>query len=557
MLQFTPTRIALIFLLLSGGIFLFSGLGYAPLIDWDENIYAEASRQMVLRGEYLNVYVNDYPFAEKPPLFFWLQSVSYHIFGINEFGARFPSALFGIATMLLFFFVGKSIRSVSFGIVWALVYLSSFLPANLARAAVIDHTFNFWIAVAIFSLYFYDVHRQSYLLSADSRPFYRQKYWQFLTVASLSMGLAVLTKGPVGGVIPLVGFGVYKWFYRTPMIFWKHFIYCGVLSLTIATSWYLLNWIMYGSEFLLGFIEFQRHLFTRTLEGHVGPFYYHFVVAIFGLFPWTPFFFGIRKSHLELERPHHRALTLVCLGWLIFVLVLFSFVKTKLPHYSASIYIPLSFLVAIFIDHHREQSKSFPKWILVGVFFLGVGLSIFFQILPELGTQYLKQNEGIDISFRWSSGLYITAIGMLVMLMIACYLWWKQKVLIGVYCAVIAMIFCTQGIWRFQIPTAQQYIQEPLLTIVKEVQDRGDKLVFYRFISFAALFYGNDSIEMLHTYKFPNDPNILNSIPTDQTLIVVTERKNESQVQKDHPLLVFAKRMGPFSVYELRATSAK
>ena len=63
---------------------LFPGLDAAELIDWDENIYAEASRQMVLRDDYLNIVINGHPFAEKPPFFFWLQSFSYHLFGIDQ-----------------------------------------------------------------------------------------------------------------------------------------------------------------------------------------------------------------------------------------------------------------------------------------------------------------------------------------------------------------------------------------------------------------------------------------------------------------------------------------
>ena len=67
-------------LTLFAGIFLMWGSAVAPLIDWDENIYAEASRQMLLRSDYLNIYVNDYPFAEKPPFFFMVASIQLSYF---------------------------------------------------------------------------------------------------------------------------------------------------------------------------------------------------------------------------------------------------------------------------------------------------------------------------------------------------------------------------------------------------------------------------------------------------------------------------------------------
>lgn len=211
--------------------FLFVGLEQAPLVDWDENIYAEASRQMVERQDYLNIYINDQPFAEKPPLFFWGQALSYHVFGINEFGARFPSALAGVLGVCLCFFFGKKLKSLQLGTLWGLVYLTGFLPAILAKSAVIDQTFNFFIMLSVFSLYAYDVRYAQALSNQDRPKIYH--HWGFLTLASLSMGLGVLAKGPLGGVIPLVAYGIYKCFHRIPKISAVHFFYCAVLSLAV------------------------------------------------------------------------------------------------------------------------------------------------------------------------------------------------------------------------------------------------------------------------------------------------------------------------------------
>ena len=144
-----PIRLKLV-LLYFGIIMLLPGLGDTPLVDWDENIYAEASRQMVERDNYLNIYINDYPFAEKPPFFFWEQAASYHLWGINEFAARFPSVLAGLVMVIFCFEVGRRIRDQYLGTIWSLVYLTSLLPGVFARSAVIDHTFNAFIAIAVF-----------------------------------------------------------------------------------------------------------------------------------------------------------------------------------------------------------------------------------------------------------------------------------------------------------------------------------------------------------------------------------------------------------------------
>ena len=86
-------------------------LGIVHLFDWDEINFAESAREMMVTGDYFRVHVNFSPFWEKPPLFFWLQSGSMHLFGVNEFAARFPNAICGIVTVTVIYFLGKKERS--------------------------------------------------------------------------------------------------------------------------------------------------------------------------------------------------------------------------------------------------------------------------------------------------------------------------------------------------------------------------------------------------------------------------------------------------------------
>ncbi len=525
-------------------VFLFVSLGSAPLIDWDENIYAEASRQMVERGDYLNIYINNHPFAEKPPFFFWEQSLSYHLFGVNEFAARFPTAIAGLLTVWLCFAFGTRVASSQFGLLWGMIYLTSFLPGLFSRSAVIDHTFNFFIALATFALYSYDV---SYGRSQARYKNTSRSYALWLTLASVAMGLGVLTKGPLGGVIPLVAFGTYKIFYRKPSISILHFIYCGVLSLAVATSWYVVNAMVHGIQFIEGFIEFQLLLFSKPLEGHVGPFYFHFAVAIVGLAPWTAFLWMGRPSMIPSQHEHFRPMFIMGAGWVTFVLILFSLVTTKLPHYSASIYIPLSFIVALGLFQAIQTRKSI-SWLWIGVFVvLGGGLAAFQLIFPMVVKWYSEQ-QSLLLNLAVSPFIYVTGGGMLLSLLIAAFLFARRSIEIACWITAIAMLLSSQGLWRFQIPVYLQYIQQPMLELVKEAHAEKGKLVFYRYVSFAALFYGKQPIEMLHTYKFPGDPEVLNS-RGENNIFVVTEVKHKKRLQDEHPLVEHRKDAGGFTMY--------
>lgn len=530
--------------------FLLLGIGDAQLIDWDENIYAEATRQMLLRGDYLNVYINNHPFAEKPPFFFWEMAISYKLFGVNEFAARFPSTVAGMLMVVLCFLVGKKIGSWKLGWTWGVIYLTSLLPSAFAKAAVIDHTFNFFIASSAFLLYFFDVQFRAYLEAVEKgdQSVSRLTHWKYLTFASICMGLGVLTKGPLGGALPLIAFGGYKLLYRSPRIRLVHFFYCGFLSLGIALSWYMINWITYGESFLEGFIRFQLALFTKTLEGHEGPFFYHFVVAFFGLAPWTPFLFACKPKQIFSDNEHYRPLFFLGLFWAVFILVLMSFVSTKLPHYSASVYIPLSLFVSFNFVHFWENNKPFAKWIHVLYALLLGGLGVFLMMVPYVGAQHAKQ-QNVAFEYDWPMIAYFAGASLIPVTLVGVVLFWKKQYLKGIFATMVAMFLFTQSLWNIFLPPFLHYIQQPMLDMVKESHQKG-RVVFYRYVSFAALFYGEKPIEMLHTYKFPGDPEILNQ-QHDQDIYVITDKKNNSRLKREHPMVRHVRNEGTFSLFIL------
>lgn len=538
-------------LLVFACIFVFLGLGEAKLIDWDENIYAEASRQMVLRGDYLNVFINDQAFTEKPPFFFWELSASYHLFGINEFSARFPSGIAAILMIGLFFFIGGRISSYRVGLLWGVVYLTSLLPSSFARAAVIDHTFNLFIAAATFSLYLYDVSRRDHL-SSTNIPSLIPVHLRYLTAAALCMGLAVLTKGPLGGVIPLVAFGGYKLFYRTPGIHPGHFLFCGVLSLSIASSWYIANWVVYGTSFLEGFWQFQTALFSKSLEGHAGPFYYHFVIVFLGLIPWTPFLFSGKPGAFFTVNPHYRPLFVVGTVWVVFVLILFSFVATKLPHYSASVYLPLSFFIAVILEQKIRFDTVFPRYLIVTYSVLGIGLAVLLMFVPKLMERYAA-GRGVEFSYDWSIGVYIAGVALILVVLLGAALFWLGKNRAGILITALMMLIFTQDLWRFHLPPFLHYTQQPLLDMVDECHQKKQNVVFYRLVSFAALFYGKQPIEMLHTYKFSGNPEILNH-RHKKDVCVMSDRSNQKRLLREHPLVEHVENRGTFSLFVLKKT---
>src|SRR6476661_7862212 len=90
-LKSAPAKYAILFFACI--LFHILGTSTIPLIDRDEPRFAEASREMIERGDYVVPHFNNQLRLDKPPLAYWAQVASYKIFGENDFAARFPSAV--------------------------------------------------------------------------------------------------------------------------------------------------------------------------------------------------------------------------------------------------------------------------------------------------------------------------------------------------------------------------------------------------------------------------------------------------------------------------------
>src|SRR2546422_7687568 len=99
--------------LLFAGCVLFHIVGTwsLPLIDRDEPRFAEASREMIERADYIVPYFNNQLRLDKPPLAYWAQVASYRIFGQNDFAARFPSAVAAALVALSILTWGTRLRA--------------------------------------------------------------------------------------------------------------------------------------------------------------------------------------------------------------------------------------------------------------------------------------------------------------------------------------------------------------------------------------------------------------------------------------------------------------
>ncbi len=392
MIKLSDKKIQLIIFVIA--VFLYVPfLGQVHLFDWDEINFAEAAREMIVTKNWLSVQINYLPFWEKPPLFIWMQAISMKIFGVNEFAARLPNALCGIATLLVLFRLGRSIKNSMFGVLWTMVYACSILPFIYFKSGIIDPWFNLFIFIGI------------YYISKFTHYSDRKERNKCVFFSASFIGLAVLTKGPVALLI----FGLATISYFLVEKFKVKFNFGHILIFILTFSfvggfWFILQIISGNTNVVYDFFIYQIRLFQTKDAGHGGFLLYHFVVLFFGVFPASIFTLRSFKKSKKDEKTQLVAFKkwMLILFWI--VLILFTIVKTKIIHYSSLGYFPLTFLATHVIYKMIENKELIPRWMKITTLFVGFCWSLIVVAFPIIAMNKQQIMESNLIKDRFAVG---------------------------------------------------------------------------------------------------------------------------------------------------------
>lgn len=487
-------RIQLLILVASALLFI-PGLGAVHLFDWDEINFAEIAREMVVTGNWAQPQIDHLPFHEKPPLFIWMQAVSMKLLGIGEFAARLPNALCGILTLLVLFRIGDQLRGKTFGMLWALAYVGSILPHLYFRSGIIDPWFNLFIFLglhAIITLVQCDPKRHEGALNARND----KHAW----LAGLFLGLAVLTKGPVGVLIPGLTMGVYwVWGRFKPYLRWRRMGIIALATVITIGMWAIIDLLRNGPEFMVAFFWRQVAMLTTEDAGHGGFLGYHFVVLLLGCFPASVFALQELFKPTRTEDVHqndHRRWMLI-LFWV--VLILFSIVKTKIVHYSSMAYFPLTYFAALQLERIWKKRESFgwSRFLLGG---LGSLVATIFILVPFLGMNIEQLKPlfakdpfalaNLDADVRWT-GLEALA-GAFLLAALLCGHWLHGK---GRYREGILAVFGGTALFVtitlfFFIDRVEGYSQRAAVEFFESKAEEHCWLMTKGYKSYVPQFYG-------------------------------------------------------------------
>ncbi len=375
----TPSQpIQLLLLLLLSGLLFFIGLGSMGLTDRDEGRNAEAGREMFASGDLITPTFNGELRVAKPVFVYWLMTVSYHVFGVNEFAARAPSALFGVALIAMHYLFLSRLRGPTVGLFGALMLLLNIEILALGRMAITDSVLIFFTT---FSLY-------SFWLGFHEPGAGRRWMWGFYA----GMALATLTKGPVGFAVPLIPTLLYLGATRQWMRFWQTgFPLAGtLLFLLLAGPWYAAMFLLHGEAYSSQAKVHTVGRFLAPMEGHGVGWWFYIPVLLLGFYPWSSFLpaalyrayeswkerrtarHAENSSHGEEHAAAGDQLEWFAGIWIISVFIFFSLSSTRLPHYIGPIFPACALLAACYWARGLEDPET--KWLRGSIHFLmGIG----------------------------------------------------------------------------------------------------------------------------------------------------------------------------------------
>jgi 4-amino-4-deoxy-L-arabinose transferase-like glycosyltransferase len=415
----TPTSkhlVNLAILAVLAGILLFVGLGSMGLTDRDEGRNAEAGREMYESGDWISPTFNHEPRYAKPVLVYWLMSLSYSLFGVDEFSARLPSAAAGLGLILLQYLFLSRLRGEVVGLFGALMLLLNLETIGLSRMALTDSPLIFLTTLSLFSFW----------LGFQGHE--RERWWRWLFY--IAMGLATLAKGPVGFLVPLLTVALFLTLTRQWSRFWHQGspLTGALLFAAIALPWYATMWLIHGADYTASAKANTVGRFLDPMEGHSFTIFFYVPVLFLGFFPWSgwlPFAWvrayqdwrGWRRS----ERgtiDGNRALEWFAAAWVFGIFVFFTLSSTRLPHYIGPLIPGAAILTACYWQ--RGLNEPLTREIRASihtVMGLGYLLAIGFAALPSLYPSFagkLTKEFPLATQIDLGSGPYVASTLLLI-----------------------------------------------------------------------------------------------------------------------------------------------
>jgi 4-amino-4-deoxy-L-arabinose transferase-like glycosyltransferase len=327
-------------------LFFLIGNGTLAITDPVESNYALTAKEMVLSGDWISPRIYGTFWYDKPVFLYWMLCLSYSVFGITDFAARLPGACFSAAAIVTAaWFILRQTGKRSMALLLAAMMATSLEVWLISHAIITDQVLFFFTTGTMFF---------AYVGLTEGRR-------KYITAAYALAAGAVLTKGPVGIILPGTFLLLFVAIRRNKAYAKRLFPPLGIaLFIALCLLWYGPMYSRHGMDFVNGFLGFNN-VVRATVSEHpeADVWYYYLVLVPFSLLPWTgPCLYALWKRHCQSDEYVYIAI------WAIGTILFYTFMATKYPTYAYIANMPLLYAGALGIeDLYRSGSRK--AWTIV------------------------------------------------------------------------------------------------------------------------------------------------------------------------------------------------
>ncbi len=346
----------------------FGNLEYRKLVRPDEGRYAEIPREMVVSGDWTTPRLNDLKYFEKPALQYWATAVSYTVFGEHNWSARLWPALTGLFGILAVWLTGARLFGKHAGFLGAAALSGSLLYVVLSHVLSLDMGVCFFLNLAVFA---FVLSRRADISTSSKR--------NWLWLAWVGLGLAVLSKGLIGLVLPGAALVLYSLVQRD-FAFWLRMRWLSGLGLLLLVTvpWFVAVSLKNPEFFHFFFIHEHFERFLTKVHGRYQPAWYFIPVLLVGFMPWVTLFLAECWNTVRTPgrgRGEFRADRFLLI-WAVVIFGFFSASHSKLISYIIPLFPAGAILVGRAID--RTSGRKL-RWhmlpvVLFGLIYVGAAL---------------------------------------------------------------------------------------------------------------------------------------------------------------------------------------
>jgi len=516
-------------------VFFFLGLGGYDLTAPDEPHFALVAKEMLTDNHWVLPHRNQTPYPDKPPFFFWTIALFSALAGgtVNAWTARLSTA---IAASLILWIIWQWSRAGdpdkpenSLGPLFTvLILMSCFKFFFQARIAQIDMVLCLFTTAA---------------LTAGYDAMTGKSYSPFRL--GLFMGLGILTKGPVGLLIPAGAMAVFA--LMSGRSAWKNYPFKAlawtfvpvaawlillILDVALNNQWDYLNNLLFKQTVVRFFNPWHHH----------QPVYYFFVSILYDFLPWTPFFL----LALPWTRPSREALDQrQIFSWavILFTLVFFTLSKGKRSIYILPVFPFAAYVTAAKLQWLAGKSKlartELAAGLIAGLLTLILGLGCLVVLGGWVALPLGWVEAPLPKGWIGAAGFMLTAVSVYILTSIL-----KNRIkpmVAGIVAAMLVvnlLFFLVILPWLEPFRSARGFTEAMNQVITKSYERSSEKpvvgMVDYRS---AYRLYGLFTlIEVANEFGFPNSslPKIDNFFAAHPDGWLIVRQDDWESFLKDH-----------------------